>query len=116
MSPDGRFIYYYKGLPPSAIWRTELATDKESVVVSGPVAGWTLWQNSLVYFAGTDAHTVITQMDLTSGATKELVPAEVRAGFGERDRSLSVSPDGRWIVFAVSERNGGDIMLVENFR
>ena len=29
---------------------------------------------------------------------------------------LSVSPDGRWILCALVERDTSDIMLVENFR
>ena len=32
------------------------------------------------------------------------------------DDSLSVSPDGRWLLYTQADEDNADIMLVENFR
>jgi hypothetical protein len=38
---------------------------------------------------------------------------DARKGFGD---ALSVSPDGRWLLYAQQDQENTDIMLVENFR
>jgi tricorn protease len=48
---DGRFIYYMKGANNNGrIWRVDLATRQESLVLDVvPVGGWVLWRQVLVY-------------------------------------------------------------------
>lgn len=44
------------------------------------------------------------------------LPKGTRIGLTPNDRSLAVSPDGRWILYVQLDRSGNDIMLMENFR
>ncbi len=48
-----------------------------------------------------------------------LLCLQARRRLGDMDDSndsLSVSPDGRWILYTQADADNADIMLVENFR
>jgi Tol biopolymer transport system component len=115
-SDDGRFLYYIKGTPNGPIWRVNLESGEETRIVDHPIFpfDWSLWENSLVYVR-TDAnrHTSISRLDLASGQTQELMSLgnDVRLS-----RGLTVSPDGRWILYVQEDAYSGDINLVENYR
>ena len=70
---------------------------------------WTLTPGG-IYFVPADAPRSIRYFDL---ATKQIRPVfEVGQDFGD---SLSVSSDGRWILYSQAGDENSDIMLVENF-
>jgi Tol biopolymer transport system component len=116
-SDDGEFLYYgkqnpsYEGSP--GVWRIPVGGGEEEQILGEIVYGpWTLFEQSIVY-ACTDSESgaAIDRFDLqkkevTRIATLEHLPIRTR---------FSVSPDGRWILYVVSESES-DIMLVENFR
>ena len=68
----------------------------------------------LLVFAAVDARgrSYIAQFDLETWRTTELTSLGDSRFDGE---NLSVSADGRWILYARAETSG-DVMLVENFR
>ena len=74
---------------------------------------WDLWRDSIVYMTESDEGTRIISYDLSTGSQRELVNLGANARVSP---GMSVSPDGKWIVFAKSEAAGGDITLVEDFR
>ena len=57
---------------------------------------------------------VIAFYSFSSGEAREVLRPEkdIAPGFV----GLSVSPDGKWLLYTQSDQRGTDIMLVENFR
>jgi hypothetical protein len=71
---------------------------------------WTLSPGG-IYFASAEAPRSVRYFDF---ATRQIRPIfEVDKDFSS---GLSVSPDGRWILYSQVGDESGDIMLVDHFR
>ena len=71
---------------------------------------WTLSREG-IYFVPADAPRSLRYFDF---ATRQIRPIfEVDKDFSS---GLSVSPDGRWILYSQVGDESGDIMLVDHFR
>ena len=78
-----------------------------------PSGGWTFWRQLLVYGAVDERkRSYIAQLDLHTGKTTELISLGDSRFDGD---NLSVSPDGRWILYVRAETSA-DIVQVRNFR
>jgi Tol biopolymer transport system component len=115
-SPDGQFFYYAKGRGISGIWRVPVAGGEETPVLERLQAGlqraWTVVTNG-IYFATAEAPSQPT-IEFFNFATGKLTPiTTIDKPFNS---GLSISPDGRWLIYAQVDRTGRDIMLMENFR
>jgi len=118
-SLDGKKLYYQKKLAPSDVWQVPVAGGEETRVLGpaghlqfavvadgiyfiepGPpgYAGW-INGNSLKFF------------NFAKGATEKVFDIKYLPQIG-----LSVSPDGRYILFSQTDPFVCDLMLVENFR
>ena len=114
-SYDGKTVYYAKGLIASGLWKVPVEGGEESLVLEQLGAGlwgyWGLTQDGIYYYnASTRA------VEFVSFATREVtnvVAPERDPIFGEP--GLSVSPDGRWILYAQEDVAASHIMLVDNF-
>jgi hypothetical protein len=71
---------------------------------------WTLSPGG-IYFVPADAPRSLRYFDFASRQIRPIF--EVDNDFGN---GLSVSPDGRWILYSQARDVTGDIMLVEHFR
>jgi Tol biopolymer transport system component len=115
LSADGRFLYYVRGAPPNSIWRTDMTTGEETLVLDHELTifNWVLWRQNLIYPRIDAGRTVIAQLDLASLRTTNIASLDhdVSSLLG-----LTVSPDGRWMLYGRQELIGSDIVLVENFR
>jgi Tol biopolymer transport system component len=114
-SEDGRFLYYLKGGSPRGhLWRVDLHSGEESLVLDDNVGNfnWALWKQSVIYASIDSGRTVVVQRDLVTGHTKEIASLE-RVG---DLRGLTVSPDGRWLLYAQLDQIGSDLFLVDNLR
>jgi Tol biopolymer transport system component len=116
-SLDGAFVYYAKlGVP--GISKVPVAGGEETRVLDR--SGWDFWAltgQGICFFNPDDS--IGPVLDFYSFSTGKLThlrrfskdtPAE---GAGT---ALSVSPDGRWILYTQRDQPGSNLMLVENFR
>jgi Tol biopolymer transport system component len=117
-SEDGRFFYLndrYPGKPrelSKGFWKVPVDGGEETLVLEEQLSlnSWDLWRNNLVYMKFNNGP-AIEMLDLETSEVTELPSPEDLGGFG-----LSVSPDGRWILYTRREGEGkSDIILVENF-
>jgi Tol biopolymer transport system component len=114
-SPDGRFLYYSK-YEEGGVWRMPLQGGPETELlreVEGD--GWPNWAVSSdgIYFLRFDKfpHVSIQFFEFATQKTIPIWSLEKEPGWG-----LSVSSDGKSIVYLQKEFSESNIMLVKNFR
>ena len=112
-SPDGKFLYYGKGRDPTtSLWKLPVAGGDETRVLES-VTWWMNFQvtNQGIYFIPAGAQPAVQFLRLATGKIEPITMIGNPTVAG-----LTVSPDGRTLLFAVREQGGGDLMLVDNFR
>ena len=124
-SEDGRFLYYSKlGIP--GIWKMPLQGGEETLVLNQPYREFTIssggafiawWDWALVrngiYFLNFESYSNAT-VEFFDFSTHKIIPIWTLTkppGFG-----LSISADGRSILYVQNEIQKSEIMLVKNFR
>ena len=115
-SPDGQWVYYsHEG---RSLWRVPIDGGEETQVlesVNGHAFG-VVKEGIYFIFPKPDAAGRYS-IQFFNFATKRIrsvstISAIESAIFA----NLSVSPDGRWILYSQTDQFGSDLMLVENFR
>jgi Tol biopolymer transport system component len=114
-SPDGQFYYYKKGRGIPGIWRIPTTGGEETPVLEEHQAGLErAWKvvNEGIYFATAEkpSHPKIEFFSFATGRITQIT--SVARAF---QKGLSISPDGRWLIFSQIDRTDRDIMLMENF-
>jgi Tol biopolymer transport system component/DNA-binding winged helix-turn-helix (wHTH) protein len=114
-SPDGRYLYYAK-YERGGVWRMPLDGGEESEVLNdiegGGWAEWALRANGIYYLKnGKYPQVSIDLFEFASAKTIPIWSLEKEAGWG-----LSMSKDGRSIVYIQNEFSESNLMLVKNFR
>ena len=112
---DGKTVYFASHDENSTLKKTALSgqpgTDSE---VDGlpRLRASTLWTLSPggIYFVPAEAPASVRYFDLASKQTRQIFEADKNL-----DSGLSISPDGRWILYTLEDVNS-DIMLVDHFR
>jgi Tol biopolymer transport system component/DNA-binding winged helix-turn-helix (wHTH) protein len=117
-SPDGKFIYFTKGRGPGGFYKLPVAGGEEVEVPELANAGyWRYWVvgNEGIYFvAETDSrHWAIKLFSFASRKVKRIAVMNEPPIAGPP--GLTVSPDGRFILYTQNDRKVSDIVLVENF-
>jgi len=112
-SPDGRFLYYAKPGMPSTIWRIPIGGGEEEHVADGlsfPM-NFVVGTRGLYFVAVGDAPSKmsIDFVDFGTGRRRTLATIAKRWWLG-----IALSPDERWLLFPVTDREGRDLMLVDN--
>jgi Tol biopolymer transport system component/DNA-binding winged helix-turn-helix (wHTH) protein len=114
-SSDGKALYFPSRMANSNIMMLALdhsgATPQE---VSGipkvfSESLWTLVHDG-IYFAPQDSPRSIRFFDFATKHTREIFKADKDLGDG-----LSISPDGRYMLYSQDDESNADIMLVSNF-
>jgi Tol biopolymer transport system component len=113
-SPDGKFLYYTKGLFNTSLWKVPVEGGQAAKVLDGLSEYENLAiEDTGVYFVPTSgtASSSIEFLSLETGKTLPVATFDTSISGG-----IDVSPDGRSILYSKVERNGSELMLVENFR
>jgi hypothetical protein len=114
-SPNGRFLYYAKPAFPTTIWRIPIGGGEEEHVADGlsfPL-NFVVGTRGLYFVAVDDAPSrmSIDFVDFATGRRTTLATIGKRWWFG-----IALSPDERWLLFPVTDREGRDLMLVDDVR
>jgi Tol biopolymer transport system component len=116
-SPDGKFVYYrWRG---AGIWRVPISggEPEEAVSAEGPVMGDPVLVKGGIYYMVLerfDRSMAILYHDFASKKTTEAFRLSGR-NFGFTPL-FSISPDGKYVLFARVDQSQTDLMLVQNFK
>ena len=116
-SPDGKLLYYGK-YGTSGLWSTPVSGGEERQVLSS-IAGmnWTVATEGIYYFdfaVEPGAPKSVKFYRFRTNKINEVgtVEASVAAEFS----GVSVSPDGRWLLYSYVANVTSDLMMVDHFR
>src|SRR5215469_11677590 len=114
-SADGRYLYYCK-YEQGGVWRMPISGGEETEVLKDVgMGGWPDWALSPegIYFLkfGKFTDVSIEFLEFATGKTYRLWTLQKEPGWG-----LSLSSDGKSIVYIQDEFAQSNLMLVKNFR
>ncbi len=108
-SSDGASVYYMKSDVPG-IWKKPLEGGQETLLSEGPrPEGWGSWvvtSAGVYYMRSSESEIELAFHDFGSGTTSSIAPLPDFIPQG-----LTVSPDGRRILFAQIDRYECDVMI-----
>ncbi len=111
-SLDGRSLYYHTPAVVSPLWRLPLAGGEPVKVLDGIVwFNWCLFDQGAYLIDRLGGETRLQYFNFATGKS-----TTVAHNLGDVSSGLTVSPDGRTILFTRVDAYGDDLMLVENFR
>jgi dipeptidyl aminopeptidase/acylaminoacyl peptidase len=112
-SPDGRFIYYTKSEEGTeGLWKMPVEGGEEIQILDRVIAlrGFAVTDLGIYFLTKSNAELSIQFFSFATKKTETIAKVE-RPDLG----SLTVSPDGKSILYAQLDQVGGDLMLVENY-
>jgi len=115
-SADGRFLYFAKANVPG-IWKMPLQGGQETLILDQPYREFAWWNWALgrngIYFINWESKpdATVEYFEFASHKTIPIWSLTNRPFVG-----LSISADGKSILYAQNEFQHSDIMLVKNFR
>ena len=115
-SPDGAFLYYAKQSPTRGIWRVPVnGGEEERVFDQGRQVEWEITEGG-IYFLNQDAKPAPGIECFRFAAKRvERVATLAEDTLFQGFRQISVSADGRWVLYGRADNLQSDIMLVEDF-
>jgi WD40 repeat protein len=112
-SQDGAYVYYTQTLGArSALWRLPTSGGQPVKVLDGVVRwAFTVVEKGIYYIDQTAGESRLQFYDFATGRS-----TTVARNLGDVYNGLTVSPDGRTILYSKLDYSANDLMLVENFR
>jgi hypothetical protein len=115
-SPDGKFVYYL--LDGEEYGNTELRRvpveggEEIRIVESVCSQGFAVVERGIYFFSGC-VDPAVQHFDFATRKVESVAKVEGNMAYG-----FSVSPDSRWLLYAVYDnaREQSDLMMVEKFR
>ena len=116
-SPDGKFLYYAKGLVIPGLWRVPANGGEEVEVISSLEAGhwgyWAVVENG-IYYLDMTTRPAIAFFDINTHRITRVFDLEHPPA--RQDPGIAVSPDRKTILYTQLDALNTEIILVENFR
>jgi len=113
-STNGQWLYYPKDGTTGALWKMPTSGGKESQVLESVYkAAFAIVEKGIYFVPGPDSSGRYSIQFLDFATKKVRFITTIEMPISEY---LSVSPDGRWILYSQFDQAGSDLMLVENFR
>lgn len=116
-SSDGRYVYYSKGSFGHGVWRVRAEGGEESHILCDGGAGnwgqWTLASNGIYFIEYEPDRISLGYFDFATKKTRNIIGLE---NVTEFIAGLTISPDGRQVLYTQQDPVNSDIMLVEDFR
>jgi Tol biopolymer transport system component len=112
-SPDGKSLYYTKADDSTGLWKMPVSGGPENQVLPSVHMRAFSVVNEGIYFIpepGADRKSSIQFLSFATSKVKTVAPLS-----GSPMEGLSVSPDGRSLLFSEYDQGGSDLMLVDNF-
>lgn len=118
-SPDGKWLYYTQDRGSSSIWRMPTTGGPETPVYDFHERNYSrMWlvTNEGIYFVlpASPTRSLIKLFEPTTGSVRTV--AEIDSAMRNGVSGLTLSPDGKWLLFPVLTQRGSDLMMIENFR
>jgi len=112
---DGKWLYYSRFEQPG-IWRVPLAGGNPAQVLKNSVGRYWTLSGDYLYFLdlASQPRTTVNRLDLRTQQTARLAELEKKQPRGLS--GLSVSPDGKSIIYPQADEETSRIILVENLR
>jgi dipeptidyl aminopeptidase/acylaminoacyl peptidase len=117
-SVDGKYLYYAKSVLWGAIWRVPVNGGDEAPVgeaVRSPrlPRNFAVVSDGIVFATAIDPMSRFELRKYSFSSEKVEIIAEVAGGMGN---GISISPDGRSLLYTTLEVRSGDLLMVEKFR
>jgi len=116
---DGKMVYFAAGniagktvLESASLNPTGTESKVEGMPPLALAANWTINGNG-VYFIPEQFPKTLSYFDFATKEVRQIY--DVGKGHNSYSMGLSVSPDGRYLLYNVAEPSGKDIMLVDHF-
>jgi Tol biopolymer transport system component len=113
-SPDGQSLYYTKSYFSSGLWKMSVGGGEERQVLPSVVRRAFSLVKDGIYFIpepDNDGMSSVQFLSFAAGKVQKVTPIS-----GSPTEGLSVSPDGRFLLFSQLDEASSDLMLVENFQ
>jgi Tol biopolymer transport system component/DNA-binding winged helix-turn-helix (wHTH) protein len=117
-SLDGKFVYYAK-LDVRGIWKVPVAGGEESRVLDrGRRSVWALTGQGICFFdlSNSSSGRALMFYNFATGKVTLLREFSKETWVETGETELTVSSDGRWILYTQLDKFASNLMLVENFR
>ena len=117
-SLDGRLLYYTK-VPEEGpgLWSVPVDGGEEHKVLGGPwFKGWALTQKGIFFGDWAAEGDGSKPVKFFTFKTLPITIGSVEKTDTGYFPSLTVSPDGRWLLYTSRERVDADLMLVDSFQ
>src|SRR5499433_30191 len=118
-SPDGRWLYFTQDRGSSAILRMPTAGGGEEPLFDFHQKNysriWTVTGEG-TYFAEAKSNTQSAIKFFSFSTRSEKTVVEIDRILPASVSGLTISPDGKWLLFPLYAQRGSDLMMIENFR